>query len=509
MLDTRYLYSDADYQRAFLVLCFLAHGYIWGKAEVVTEVLPAAIAKPWVAIADHLGLCPVVCHAAVVLYNWKLLATDNVDLSNMSTMLNFTGTGDESWFYLVTTAIEAKGAPAIQLIIDALEAVNDRDDQRLLVTLRNLNTVIQDITNVIVRMYEKCDPYIFYWKVRPYLAGWQNMAEVGLPKGIIYEGVDEPDQDGEPVYRTYAGGSAAQSALIHALDIALGIEHLPTGEKRSKSGEITSAKSISKQNFYNSGDSNSEITENVLHADAASRNNDARLKRNNFIDTMRKYMPGPHRQFLLDLTKVSSIRPYVLSVGAHTPALLDVYNDCLASLRRFRDKHIQMVTLYIVLQAKKPPPSLSNAGLSLPNEGPSSPQSNARKMSVDNSSIPAAFASIMEQRERKGETMPRAVGEKTRSPAESSSDEAPALSLPPPIGDGAQINYPQRVIGLVPSTGLAKALQDGEDVVRGTGGTDLIPFLKQARDEVTRTKMSADEVATSQLEYGESWCNGA
>lgn len=142
----------------------------------------------------------------------------------------------------------------------------------------------------LARMHDRCDPYVFYWKIRPYLAGWENMADAGLPLGLIYEGVHD-----EPI--RYAGGSAAQSSLIAALDIAFGIRHYKTGDNHGK---------------------------------------------NTFLFTMRKYMPGPHRQFLEDLDRAANIRPYMLqllenykngNVSALEIDIIESYNQCLSSIK--------------------------------------------------------------------------------------------------------------------------------------------------------------------------------
>ena len=58
-------------------------------------------------------------------------------------------------------------------------------------------------------MYETCDPYIFYNRIRPFLASFEN---------IEYRGCK-----GNP--RSYFGGSAAQSSLLQAIDAMLGITH--------------------------------------------------------------------------------------------------------------------------------------------------------------------------------------------------------------------------------------------------------------------------------------------
>ena len=138
--------------------------------------------------------------------------------------------------------MESVGAPCLSAMVKAINHVHEGDHQGLVGDLQTIRDSLAQMNDAFQRMYEKCDPYVFYWKIRPYLAGWENMAEAGLPFGLIYEGVDsfwsaETDEyadmshlsEGERLlrqYRRYAGGSAAQSSLIAALDVFLSLIHI-------------------------------------------------------------------------------------------------------------------------------------------------------------------------------------------------------------------------------------------------------------------------------------------
>jgi len=169
-------------------------------------------------------------------------------------------------------------------------------------------------------MYENCDPHVFYHRIRPFLAGSKNMADAGLPNGVIFE-----DGTGYEQYRQYGGGSNAQSSLIQFFDIILGVSHRPTGEKKP-----SSSTSIS--------DSEPE--------------GQAPPSRHNFIHEMRSYMPGPHRRFLEHVSNVANIREYVESHKSNR-ALSIAFDACLAMLRSLRDKHIQMVSRYIIVKSRE------------------------------------------------------------------------------------------------------------------------------------------------------------
>ena len=73
--------------------------------------------------------------------------------------------------------------------------------------------------DVLARMPEKCDPYVYFHRVRPYIFGWRN--NPALPNGVVYEGVEALAGRG----MTYRGETGAQSAIVPALDGVLGIEH--------------------------------------------------------------------------------------------------------------------------------------------------------------------------------------------------------------------------------------------------------------------------------------------
>ncbi|KAJ4294687.1 tryptophan 2,3- dioxygenase [Collariella sp. IMI 366227] len=309
-----------QWRRAYMLLCFMAHGYIWG-GDSPSERLPASISVPLLKISEHLEVPPVATYAAVCLWNFKPLFMDeDIDnLENLATLCTFTGALDESWFYLVSVAMEARGAPIISLMLTAIAAAREDDAAAVTRCLHTFAERLDDLTTLLQRMHESCDPHIFYHRIRPFLAGSKNMAEAGLPNGVLYE-----DNSGNETYRQYAGGSNAQSSLIQFFDIVLGIEHRPTGDKKP---HLSTTPSRS--------------------ARAA-----APAPKHNFIMEMRRYMPGPHARFLADVQSVSNIREYV-ERNRQNISLCAAYDACLAMLRALRDKHIAIVTRYIVIPSRE------------------------------------------------------------------------------------------------------------------------------------------------------------
>lgn len=315
-LSASHLENEREQRRAYQVLGFLSHAYIWGTDEP-TNKLPACLADPWKKVSADLGLPPVGTYAGLCLWNFKQIIPTNDpekmwDLDNFTTINTFTGSIDESWFYLVSVYFEHAGSHTIQKGLEAVKCSQQKKPEQLIIALQNLAESIDHLGSVMMRMEEMCDPHVFYFRIRPYLAGWKNMADVGLDKDGIFYGED-------PIPAAYSGGSNAQSSLIQFLDILLGVVHYPTGERPiSGTASDTSKPSTS----------------------------------SNFMNEMREYMPRQHREFLLWLQETSHIRDYVLE-NEDVPGLILSYDACLSMLKLFRDKHIRIVTRYVIIPAKK------------------------------------------------------------------------------------------------------------------------------------------------------------
>ncbi|KAI0108068.1 Indoleamine 2,3-dioxygenase [Daldinia grandis] len=318
VLSTVGLEHDAEWRRAYMLLTFFAHGYIWG-GDIPYDRVPPSISVPLLDICQHLEVPPVSTYAASVLWNFKPLFVDEEidDLDNLATLVTFTGSLDESWFYLVSVAIEARGGPIIPLMLTAVAAARQGDSATVTRCLHAFAERLDDLGELLRRMHESCDPGFFYRRIRTFLAGSKNMAEAGLPHGVMYD-----DGSGKSEYVQYSGPSNAQSSLIQFFDIILGVEHRPTGEKPNPSSE-------------------------------SEREGRSRAPKHNFIRDMRRYMPGPHARFLNDVGEVANIREFVESRAASDRPLSIAYDACLAMLRAFRDIHIAIVTRYIVLPSRE------------------------------------------------------------------------------------------------------------------------------------------------------------
>jgi len=290
------LRTAAEQERAMLLLSFIGHAYLWGCAPLVHKI-PAVLAQPWCALAQDLQRPPVLSYASYALHNWRRLDPQRpIELGNIALLQNFLGGVDEEWFVLVHVDIEEKAGPALRKMLPAQQAAKIQAPETLLTCLQEIVTSLEKMCLTLDRMPERCDPYIYYNRVRPYIHGWKN--NPALPEGLIYESCF----DNKPQF--FRGETGAQSSIIPAFDRLLGIQH----------------------------------EEDELSV---------------YLQEMRLYMPQAHRAFLDQLAAQPSIRDYVQQAGQKIPALRELYNRGLDGLVRFRLTHLQYAALYIQKQSQQ------------------------------------------------------------------------------------------------------------------------------------------------------------
>lgn len=307
LLDASKLRGERQVRRAMLLLSYFGHAYVWQDATVVDR-LPANLAVPWHSVAMQLGRPPVLSYASYALDNWRRLDPDGpVALGNIALLQNFLAGVDEEWFILVHVHIESQAAAALSAITAAQRAVTSNDPHLLTGQLHIIATTIEEMVRTLERMPEKCDPYIYYRRVRPYIHGWKNHPL--LPHGIIYEGVEA--YGGQP--QQFRGETGAQSGIVPALDVALGIGH----------------------------------------ADDPMRP---------YLLEMRDYMPPAHRRFVERIERGASVRQYVLDHHGDHAELRDRYNAAVHWLAAFRAKHFEYADTYIFRQAQGEPTNPTTVG---------------------------------------------------------------------------------------------------------------------------------------------------
>jgi indoleamine 2,3-dioxygenase len=289
------LRSPAEERAAMRALSFLAHAYVWEGAAPATS-LPPGLAAPWCALARRLGRPPVLSYASYALDNWRRFDPRGpIAVENLAIVQNFLGGQDEDWFILIHVEIEALAARGLRAALPALDAARARDAQRLAAQLEEVATALEAMLASLRRMPERCDPYVYFHRVRPFIHGWKD--HPALPHGLTYEGV--PELAGPQPLR---GETGAQSSIVPVFDGLLGVAHAP----------------------------------DPLRA---------------YLDEMRAYMPPGHRAFLAHVETGGGVRAAVRELAGAHPELAETYDACLRWLEAFRSLHLEYAAKYIHAQA--------------------------------------------------------------------------------------------------------------------------------------------------------------
>ena len=238
----------------------------------------------------------MLSYVSYALDNWRRLdAQSAIELGNIVLLQNFLGGQDEEWFVVIHVAIEAKAGRALAAIITAQHAVVDHQPEIVTEELATIAQTLGSMHDILLRMPEGCDPYVYFRRVRPYIHGWAN--HPSLPAGMIYEGVE----DYAGIAQNFRGETGAQSSIIPALDAALGIVH----------------------------------AEDMLRR---------------YLKEMRDYMPPRHRAFIEAVEAGPSVRDYVLC--HQRPRLRNAYNAAVDGIELFRSTHLKYARNYIVKQSQ-------------------------------------------------------------------------------------------------------------------------------------------------------------
>ena len=314
--------SETTLRRAHLVLAWIMHFYVHSLPPTAAICIPPPITLPLLQVSAHLQLPPVLTYSDDVLYNWHL-GENTEDLPTVPTIrcqTTFTSTNDEVEFYLTSARLELAGVDALDLMRSTMDEAFVGDDiavRRITEYLRQLVDVIERLRVMLLDVKKGCDPDLFYNKIRPWLRGEDSQSG----RKWIFEGIE---QDPSLIYPTeLSGPSAGQSALIHAIDNFLGVDNYGKSSKGTAD-------------------------------DGSAARASALMKR------MTLYMPRHHRAFLDHLSNnPRPLRDIVHSAStsdtntAAGAALLDAYNAAVMALKKFRDAHMIVVTLYIVIPARR------------------------------------------------------------------------------------------------------------------------------------------------------------
>lgn len=285
--------DDAQKRMLMVHYSFIVQAYVWGEAEAA-KILPRNLAVPYCALAEATGQFPLLPYAAYTLDNWaKIDPEGDITLDNLRVIQNFLGGQDENWFILVHVAIEAQAGPALAAIPGLLRDLDARNAEGVRGGLRIILQAWDKINPVFDRMVERCDPYIYYHRVRPYIHGWKG--NPALPNGLVYEGMfeDRPQQ--------FRGQTGSQSSIVPVMDALFNIRH---------------------------------------------ENDPLRA----YLDELHAYRPPGHRMFIEDVAARSTLRSFIQ--GSNRADLVRLYNQCVDHVQKFRTRHLEYAANYINRQAR-------------------------------------------------------------------------------------------------------------------------------------------------------------
>ena len=276
---------------AMAQLSFIGHAYIWGDSKP-QNILPEVISSPWVKLSQYLGRPPILSYASYCLDNWyKIDEAEPISLNNVALINNFLGGVDEDWFVTIHVCIEDAAGEAINSAYK-LSLLNDSNNvNEFSIELKKIIKSLKKVNTIFSKMPEKCDPYVYYHRVRPYIFGTKDNPD--LKEGLIYE---NQYQNAPQFFR---GETGAQSSIIPFLDGALGIYH----------------------------------TNDNLRP---------------YLNEMRDYMPPKHRKMIENVEEKSMAKEYIFK----SKKLINKYNQCLEEIRRFRAQHLEFAASYIHKQSK-------------------------------------------------------------------------------------------------------------------------------------------------------------
>jgi indoleamine 2,3-dioxygenase len=279
--------------RAQQVLSFLSHAFIWLESPHSSE-LPAHLAVPWVAVSKALDMPPILTYSTYNLINWrKIDAKGPIELGNICCLFNFYGGIDEEHFRLVHVAIEASAGHSISRLVPMVEASEAGNEETVLAGLNEISQTLVKMQQILSQMGEKCDPYIYYHRVRLPMSGWKS--NQSMPNGLLYSGVST---ERVQLY----GETGAQSSIVPAFDAALGIVH--------ERGWLS-----------------------------------------DYLLTMESHMPPAHRAFVRDLRgRGNGLRSLCTQ---RDRGMREAYNETVNELEKFRRMHKGFASKYIAVFSSK------------------------------------------------------------------------------------------------------------------------------------------------------------
>lgn len=200
-------------ERLMQMYSYFASAFVYATGEEPAHRIPKGVALPLVQLAKMVERPPILSYSSYVLNNWRRIASDSaITADNTEIVQNFLGNRDESWFIRIHVDIEARAADALINIQKAVQAKDDADllETALMAVHRSICRMIESFR----RMPEECDSDVYYFKVRPYIFGFND---------VVYEGAFDNQ------LQSFRGQTGAQSSIVPTMVAALSLQHEANG----------------------------------------------------------------------------------------------------------------------------------------------------------------------------------------------------------------------------------------------------------------------------------------
>jgi hypothetical protein len=212
----------------FGILTILVHAYRWDTAPPAADrfgetelLLPEGLRAPWAGLCDEAGLPHVGTAWSFLMCNWSLPGREGAryDAGSLPEAGVRLGCGwlrppadsDVEHFNLAFVCVEAKGAPAIALAVEAVAAAQREDAAAATEALGRLAEAVDAVSGQFVERIRA---------TRVALDGWLDLVQPTFGWGL-------PGGDGQPL----SGPGGMQLGTLHVLNAALGV---PAGSTIAK-----------------------------------------------------------------------------------------------------------------------------------------------------------------------------------------------------------------------------------------------------------------------------------
>lgn len=304
-------------RRAHVVLTYVMHSYIHSAEHDTASpiLIPSSLAVPVVAVSRELGVPPILTYADTVLWNWKLNTqqTPTPPVGRLRSNSALPALGPPSTDISTRTSFTCTPDENHFYITSAL--IELRGVEALGLMRRTLDeTFLSDalatrrVTGFLTRLARVIEDITqLILDVRKNcdpgvfyekIRPWFHGATAHGRMGWHFEGVELSDRE-KQAWGVLSGPSAGQSSLIHALDVFLGVDHTQYGSQRSVSSSSNSATPAPQSHAAATSASTPAPTPSSSSTSPTTSPHSPYTSPDaTFLQRMQQYMPRHHRAFL-------------------------------------------------------------------------------------------------------------------------------------------------------------------------------------------------------------------